>query len=55
MSWAQVAAHGGMVPLLLAKSRGASSMTSHGVTSWELSQDWEVVIKLHDPAIVKKY
>jgi hypothetical protein len=30
-------------------------MTSHGVLTWELSQDREVIVKLRDPAIVKKY
>ena len=28
---------------------------SHAATTWELSQDREVIVKLRDPAIVKKY
>ena len=54
-SWAQLAAHGEVIPQLLAKSRGSSSLGSHGVSTWELSQDREVIVKLRDPAIVKKY
>jgi hypothetical protein len=54
-SWAQLAARGGMIPPSLAKSRGSSSVGSRGVPTWELSQDREVIVKLRDPAIVKKY
>ena len=55
VSWAQLATRGGMIPPLLAKSRGSSSMGSQGVPTWELSQDHEVIVKLRDPAIIKKY
>jgi hypothetical protein len=53
-SWAQLAARGGVIPPSLARSWGSPSM-SHGATTWELSQDREVIVKLRDPAIVRKY
>jgi hypothetical protein len=49
-SWAQVAVCRGVIPPLLTNSRGLSSMMT-----WELSQDRKVIVKLRDPAIVKKY
>ena len=30
-------------------------MGSYGMLTWELSQDREVIVKLQDPAIIKKY
>ena len=45
-SWAYLAAHGGVIPPLLAKSQGSSSLGSHSVSTWELSQDHKVIVKL---------
>ena len=53
-SWAYLATHRGVIPLSLAKSQGSSSI-SYVVTTWELSQDHKVIVKLQDPAIIKKY